>query len=125
MNSENGSSFLGKVIMSTCTVLGLYITPIFISTGIYIYQTREKTRWDTKYSPLSYDRVEHQSARVIARNHLTNKLGKHFRKTLPENGCLENEFPFQMAHFQVRTVNFREGNSQNLNVLWTLWVIFP
>ena len=27
----------------------------------------------------------------------------------PENGWLEDEFPFGMAHLQVRTVSFREG----------------
>lgn len=68
----------------------------------------------------------HQSARVIVRNHLTNKLGKHFQETLPENGCLENEFPFGMAHFQVLLLSISgRGNSQNLNVLWTLWVTLP
>ena len=26
----------------------------------------------------------------------------------PENGWLEDEFPFRMAYFQVRTVSFRD-----------------
>ena len=30
-------------------------------------------------------------------------------KLAPENGWLEDEFPFGMAYFQVRTVSFREG----------------
>ena len=28
----------------------------------------------------------------------------------PENWCLEDELPFEIAHFQGRTVSFREGN---------------
>ena len=29
----------------------------------------------------------------------------------PENGWLEDEFPFRMIYFQVRTVSFREGTT--------------
>ncbi len=29
----------------------------------------------------------------------------------PENGWLEDYFPFGMAYFQVRTVSFREGKA--------------
>ena len=32
----------------------------------------------------------------------------------PENGWLEDEFPFGKAYFQGRTVSFREGKCQNL-----------
>ena len=32
-------------------------------------------------------------------------------KCRPENECLEDEISFQMAHFQVRTVSFREDTS--------------
>ena len=29
----------------------------------------------------------------------------------PENGWMEDQFPFGMVYFQVRTVSFREGSS--------------
>ena len=34
----------------------------------------------------------------------------------PENGCLEDSFPFGMAYFQGRIVSFREGNL--FNAFW-------
>ena len=33
----------------------------------------------------------------------------------PENGWLEDEFPFGKAYFQGRTVSFREGNFERRN----------
>ena len=40
----------------------------------------------------------------------------------PENGWLEDEFPFGMAQFQVRTVSFREGTlPQKTNMMMVIF----
>ena len=53
----------------------------------------------------------HQASWMVASKYPVPSL--KLTATAPENGWLEDDFPFGKPYFQVRTVSFREGITYN------------